>query len=692
MIVELDFETRSEAQLVGPKGIGAWKYAEHPSTRILSLAYQIDSGPVRLWIPGWKFPQALRDAVAAGATFRAHNAQFEKAVWWHVLPRHFAVKRRFKAVSGPAREYVMWLAENAPAYPVRWKCTLAACAYRALPQGLDAVGDVLNLPVQKDKRGKYLIQRLSKRHKPSKKWPDGWVQAEGVKLKEAREAKGLLREMYHYNIVDVETEGALDRTIGELPEREQMLWELNQAINERGVQVDLAAVDAAMEVADKVTTELTAELKDITGGHVETHGQTVKIGAWCHEQGFSIPDMQADTITDWLSDGFFLAGELPAHFRRVLEIRQTLAKSSIKKLDKIKGCVMEDGRIRGMSQYHGAGTGRDAGRLVQLYNMPRPDNEDINMDDLVSLIKRKDTDLIRKGYGGDPMQALSDAIRGMFVAAPGNVLQVSDFSAIEACLTAWVAGEEWKLKAFERGERIYSKTAEMIFGYTVTKKTHPKEDGVGKVCELAFGYQGGVGAWRNFDKSNRYSDEEIHSFKDTWRAKHPGVVALWHGLERAAGAAIYTGQAQRYANVVYEPVVDSAGWWLSCILPDGKRLWYFRPQVELVDTRWGPKYDIQYEGRNNKKGGKWGAVRTYGGMLTENVIQAMSRQLLVDAMVRIEYAGYPIILTVYDEIVSEPMKRFGSQEHYDGIMREPQAWAPGLPLNVAGWRGSRYHK
>ncbi|KKK95426.1 hypothetical protein LCGC14_2672960, partial [marine sediment metagenome] len=206
---------------------------------------------------------------------------------------------------------------------------------------------------------------------------------------------------------------------------------------------------------------------------------------------------------------------------------------------------------------------------------------------------------------------------------------------------------------------------------------------------------GGVGAWRNFDKSDRYTDGEVHEFKDIWRAQHPRIAGrdgLWRGLQQAAGRAICTGTAQRYANVVYEPVVDRAGWWLSCILPDGKRLWYFRPQAELTDTRWGPKYDIQYEGRNNKKGGKWGTVRTYGGMLTENVIQAMSRQLLVEAMIRVEYAGYPIILTIYDEIVSEPMKRFGSQEDFDAHMKVQPTWAAGLPLNVDGWRKNRYRK
>ncbi|KKK86997.1 hypothetical protein LCGC14_2757650, partial [marine sediment metagenome] len=414
-------------------------------------------------------PQALRAAIDLGATFVAHGAQFEKAIWWHVLARHFVVRFRVVVNGVATRE---WWPMNNPPYPSNWRCTLAACAYRALPQGLDAVGDVLNLPVQKDKRGKYLIQRLSKRHKPSKKWPDGWVQPEGVKPKEAREAKGLLREMYHYNIVDVETENVLGKTIGELPEREQMLWELNQAINERGVGVDLDAVDAAMEVADKVTTELTAELKDITGGAVETHGQTAKIGNWINKfPSYDIPDLQADTVSDWLTGPCILDPPI----RRVLEIRQTLAKSSIKKLDKIKGCVMEDGRIRGMSQYHGAGTGRDAGRLVQLHNLPRPANEDINMDDLISLIKRRDARKLEEGYGGDPMQALSDAIRGMFIAAPGNVLQVSDFSSIEARLLAWVAGEEWKLKAFERGEDPYCLFASKAVGYNVTKKTHPKE-------------------------------------------------------------------------------------------------------------------------------------------------------------------------------------------------------------------------
>jgi DNA polymerase len=694
-VAQLDFETASEAKLTGKDSVGAWRYAEHPSTRVLSLAYKIGDDRWRLWIPGWPWPKKLTAAVEAGYTFEAHNAQFEKAIWWHALPQHFLVKRMvLNASQQPYYWGRRWTPHNAPPYPTKWKCTLAACAHRALPQGLDKVGEVLQLPIQKDKRGKYLIQRLSRRHQLSKKWPTGWVRPDqagpGPKsdpLRYSREAAGLLREMYSYNITDGETEEVLSATIGPLPESEQMVWEMNQAINERGIRVDLDAVDAAKEVFAEVTKKLTAELRDITGGFVQTHGQTAKMQEWLNHYKVFVPDMQADTLKDAVKDP-----QMPNYAKRLIEIRQTLSKTSIKKLDKITQCVMEDGRIRGMSQYHGASTGRDAGRLVQLLNLPRPDNDEIDMDDLIDLIKLRDVKQLEAGYGGSATQALSDAIRGMFIAAEGHTYQVGDYSAIEACIAAWAGNEEWKLQAFERGERIYSTTASMIFQRPINKKDNPKEDGVGKVCELAFGYQGGVGAWRGFDHSDTYTDEEINGYKDAWRAKHPGIVAAWHGMERAAGRAIVTGEAQTYKFVRYEPVVNRAGWWLMCVLPSGRRLWYFRPQCVLEDTKYGPKYHISYQGRNNKKGGSWCEVRTYGGMLFENWDQAVARDLLVNGMVRVEYAGYPIVLTVYDEIVAEVPLSFGSQKQFDREMGILPEWAAGLPLGVAGWRKPRYRK
>lgn len=659
MIVKLDFETKSEAKLKGKESVGAHKYAEHPSTRIISLSYQIDRDRARLWLPCWPFPKTLRDAVAAGATFKAHKADFEKVIWRVVLPRH--------GVRVPC--------------PTEWRCTLAACAYRALPQALDKVGAVLDLPIQKSKRGEYLINRLCKRHKPSKKWPTGWVTD-----------PHLYREMYKYNLTDVEAEDALDGAIGELPEREQMLWTLNQAINERGIQVDLEAVDAAKEIVEKMTGELTLELKDVTSGAVETHNQVAAMVNWCAAQKYAIPDLTADTIENLLENA---PGEhpMPPQVRRVLEIRQGLAKSSTAKLDKIKACVLEDGRVRGITQYHGALTGRDAGRDVNLLNMPRPANEDIDMEDLIYLVKLRDTRALRLGYGGDPMQAISDSIRGMFISGPGRDFQVSDFGAIEARITAWLAGEEWKLKLFEAGGDPYCAFASTAVGYEVTKATHPKDrQNVGKPGELAFGYQGGVKAWRRFDRSDRYTDAEVDAFKVAWRKKHPGVVNLWYGLERAAGRAVLTGKPQQYANIVYDPVVDNAGWWLTCILPNGKRLWYYKPEVDPEDTPYGVRYNTTWWGRRSQQGGSWGKVYGYGGHFLENVSQAITRELLCDAMIRMEYAGYPILLTPYDEAVTEPLEGHGSQAEFDAIMAAGSSWAPGLPITAAGWRGKRLHK
>ena len=656
MKVLCDFETRSEAILTGPKSVGAWKYAEHPSTKILCMSWRIDDGPIELWTPDQPFPKAVKKAVWAGATFEAHGAQFEKAIWW------------FK------------LCEIGVPYPSNWECTLAVCAYRALPQALDKAGDVLNLPVQKDKRGKYLIQRLCKRHKPSKKWPTGWVDpsVKGITDKAREEAEALYQELYEYCKTDNEAEGVLSSRLGGLPVQEQLIWTLDQAINERGVRIDLPAVAAARRLAEMITAEMTAELVDITNGRIKTVEQTAKIVEWCHENSAMIPNMQADTITEWLQPSSQWIN-FPPHVRRVLEIRQEISKSSIKKLDAMERWVMSDGHVRGMYQYHASLTGRFAGRGPQPQNMPRPEFESEGMEYLMDIIK-------------NPMIGLSDALRGMFIADEGKTFQTSDFGAIEARIGAWMAGEEWKLQAFEAGEQIYCKTAKMIFGYPVDKYKNPKEYTVGKICELAFGYQGALGAWRGFDNSDRFSDDEVFDFCRMWRKKHPGHVDLWAGLERAAGRAVTTGNAHSYGNVTYEPIEDAAGKWLKAIMPNGSIMWYLNPGVEMEDTRSGVRYHISYDGRDNKRGGSWNRVSTYGGKLMENADQKIARELLVDAMIRVEYASYPIVMTAHDEIVAEVPKDFGSQEELNALMSIVPEWAPGLPLVAEGWRGDRYHK
>ncbi len=647
MIVRLDFETGSEAKLGKKDSVGAWRYAEHPTTFIHSLKYKIDGDRIKLWLPGHPFPQELIDAAQnPEAVFVAFNAAFEKAIWYFQLTVKLSIP-----------------------YPTRWRCTMAACGYRGLPQDLDAVGDALALPVQKDKRGTYLINRLCKRHKPSKKWPTGWV-----------EDPDLFNELYDYNETDVEAEQMVDVTIGELPAAEYQVWLLDQKINERGILVDRVALDAAKGVVESITAEWLRELKDIVAGAFEDTNQVAACVEWCGKQGVALPDLTADTVEEFLAKS-----SVPAHVKRVLRIRQATSKSSVSKLEAIERCIMEDGRIRGQTRYYGSKTGRWAGMLSQPQNMPGDD--EIDMDALISAIKNGDL-----SEHGDPMQAVSNSLRGMFIAGPGNDLQVSDYGAIEGRGTAWVAGEQWKLDAFASGVEIYCATAEQIFGHSVTKEDNPKERKIGKVCELAFGYQGAVGAWRGFDKSDDYTDEEVQDFKRAWRKKHPATVTAWHELERAAGRAVLTGKPQTYGPVTFDTVSDAAGDWMTCTLPNGRKLWYYDPEVEMEDTPYGPCYEVTCRGRNNKQGGRWTTIHLYGGLYMENIVQAVSRDILVEGMFAVEAAGYPLILHVHDEPVAEPHEDWGSTDHYNSLITRVPLWLPGFPLAAAGWRGKRYHK
>jgi DNA polymerase len=290
---------------------------------------------------------------------------------------------------------------------------------------------------------------------------------------------------------------------------------------------------------------------------------------------------------------------------------------------------------------------------------------------------------------------------------------VSDFSAIEAVGTSYLAGEDWKLDAFriiQRGELyngaedIYCATAMLVLGRPVKKK-NKKDRGIGKVCELAFGYQGGVNAWYNFDSSGTYTDKEIEHHKRAWRKNHPATVDLWAGLDTAAVDAVKLGRRTRYGYISYEVVNDEAGRWLTCILPNGRRLWYYNPSVEEVeftyrflndddewDTRTRKKDQLSYEGRDNKRGGSWGVVRTYGGMLTENAVQAISRDIMVEAMIRVEKLGYPIVLTVHDEIIADVPIGQGSMTEFDAAMSVVPVWLPDCPVSAKGWEGGRYKK
>lgn len=694
----IDVEARSPINI---KDSGAVRYSEDEETEIMCMSYKfIDrKDPTKIWLWGDPFPEEIIEHIKSGYPVVAHNVMMELSAWYY----HF-----HKKLGVPM--------------PRRWIDTQASCAYRAMPLALDNVGEVLGLDIQKDKRGKYLIQTLCKPRKLRK--------AERKVLKDLgigpedyptvyREDEDLKKELYDYCIRDTDSEDDLLFTLGQLPKAEYGLWALDQRINWRGIRIDLEGIHAAMDLIDQITVALTKELQNITRGddgepEVRTGNQTAAIVEWLNNNGVPIPNMQAGTVKEFKE---MLEGreDMKSQYR-VLEIRQQLSKTSTKKYPKFLETVCKDERLRGLLQYHGAGTGRWAGRLVQPQNFPRGslekycekygllDDPGAMMDLLIDVIKMRDLDVLIDMFG-DPMEALATALRGMFIAGPGLEFYVADFSAIEAVVTAWLAGEDWKVKAFERIQRgegydgspdIYCATASGIFGYPVVdKKRQTKERGVGKICELAFGYQGAVNAWRAFDSSDKYTDEEVKGFCYAWRDKHPEVVSLWYGLQRAAHAAVENpGTRYSYRSISYEIVDDKAGRWLSCILPNGRRLWYYNPEIEeYYDPAWGrDRKDLIYEGRNNKLGGQWGIVRTYGGMLTENVVQAISRDIMVEAMFRLEKNGYPVVLTVHDEIVAEVPKGTKDIEEFKRLMAEKSAWLDGCPISTDAWHRDRYRK
>lgn len=674
-ICTVDFETRS---FLDVRDVGAWRYAEDWTTEILCMSWKMGSSESKIWVPWLDFPQEVIDHVKAGGTFEAHNVQFERAIWLFILRPQFGVP-----------------------IPIRWRDTLAVCAYRALPLKLEDVGKALDLPVIKDNRGTYLLNTLSKPKFGTKTDPDRIY----------REDWDLMDELYGYCMWDSDAEECLSSTVGVLPKPEYRLWVLDQKINYRGVRLDMPAVEKALELTTAITTKLNGELCDITNNAVQKATQRDRLLKWFNANGLeAISDLRKETITAWtLKDKhgeYIYKDHMPENTLRALVIRSQLAKSSTKKLEKMRDCVGRDGRVRGLLQYHGAGTGRWAGRLVQPQNFPRATvtnrvnakgKKFLDMDYLIEQIMNNDLG----GYD-KPMEAIASALRGMFIADPGKVYHVCDFSAIEARVTFWVAGCQTGLDVFAKSdaglsEDIYCVTASDLVGFEVKKSEHSHERQLGKITVLGCGYQMGAPKLQ-YQAEKDYGvvleDHEAEGMVNLYRDKYQEVKWLWYGLQDAAISTVKTGHPHSYNNIVYELIDDAAGRWLACLLPNGRRIWYYEPIVERIVPPWGgaKRDSLTYMGRDNKKGGSWGRVRTYGGMLTENVVQAIARDLMAEAMIRVEIAGYRIILTVHDEIISEDDKDFGSQEEFEREMAISPPWAQGCPVAVEGAVITRYQK
>ena len=653
MKLTIDFETRSNDKL---RDCGAARYAEGESTQIVCLAWKIDDDETQIWISpypfGWNnpIPRELRAALDdPDCIVEAHNVLFE----YHIY------KRKLEPLGWP------------PIHPERWRDSMAASAHRSLPLSLDEVGIALDLDTRKDPRGKYLINALSKPKKATKKLPERF-----------NEDPDLYMEFYDYCIQDVETEHTVSERVGDLPDSELDIFRLDFTANNRGVAIDTDAVDAALDLVEQAKDKLEAELFELTEGFITTGGQRDKIIEWLQSQSVPITDLQSETVD-------VLVGRTSGKAKRLLEIRQSLSKSSVTKLEKMKACTMVDGRARGLLQYSGAHrTGRWAGRLIQPQNFPRPNPED-DMDELIEAIRTRDIDAVE--MYGPVLDIVSRALRGFIKAGEGKSFFVADFAQIEARVLAVLAKERDLIHAFENNEDVYSKLATEIYGRPINKKDNPDERFVGKEATLGLGYQ--MGAARFHDELEKkgapQSMEFCQEVVDIFRGKYPRIKAMWNGIEhRALQACLHINTTCKWGDLKFR----SDGENLKIKLPSGRIMYYNKPELIETTTPWGdPALKLTYMGYNNKTGSrKWARISTYGGMLTENIVQSVSRDILAAAMLRVERNKYPVVLTVHDEIICECAN--GDVAEFEKLMSARPDWASQYPIKAEGFKAQRYQK
>ena len=656
--LSIDLETYSSVDI---KKAGAQKYIQSPDFEILLFSYSLDyAEPVCIdFAQGEILPPWLADALTNPDYLKkAYNAPFE----WGCLSKY--------------------IGRQLP--PEQWRCTMFKGLYAGYTAGLDATGRALGLPEDKRKlnTGKALIRYFCVPCKPTK--------TNGGRTRNLPHHDPQRWELFkEYCRGDVTTEMAIDTSLSDIivPDFVQKEWETDLIINARGVAVDMDMVYGALEMGAEVKQSLTAEAVNISGLH--NPNSIKQLAAWLEtETEETVTDLRKDTVSKMLS-----REDNSPEVQRMLEIRQELGKTSTKKYDAILNAVCDDGRVRGLLQFYGANrTGRWAGRLVQVQNLPRTYTEPLEL--ARDIVKDKKTDALRLVYGSVP-DTLSQLIRTAFIAPPGRTLIDADFSAIEARVISWLAGEEWRLEVFRTHGKIYEASASQMFGVPLEliKKGNPEYAlrQKGKVAELALGYQGSSGALIAMGALDMgIPEEDLPDIVSRWREANKRIRDLWSKMDSAAVQVITQGGSVGVNGVIvarefnYNQNTD----YMTITLPSGRKLYYIAPQIGV--NRWDNP-SISYMGMDQSTK-KWKRIETYGGKLVENCVQAIARDCLALSIERLKAAGYEVIFHIHDEVVIECNAESASLDDVVRIMSEPIPWAMDLPLGADGWIGNFFKK
>ena len=639
--LSIDLETYSSVDL-GKSGV--YKYAESEDFEILLFAYSIDNGEVQVLdlVSGEIIPEEILSALSDENVEKwAFNANFERVCLSRFLGK------RLK--------------------PQGWYCTMIWSAYLGLPLSLEKVGEVLKLDKQKMNEGKALIRYFSTPCKPTK--------TNGMRIRNLShhdlEKWSTFKE---YNQRDVETEMAIKKKLSAFP-MSHSEWEnywIDQNINDRGILIDEVLVDSAIKFDGILREENMDRAIELTG--LENPNSPLQLKEWLNKKGLEIDSLAKKDVESALKN---TEGDI----KEVLELRQELSKSSVRKYDAMKNVKGKDNRARGLIQFYGANrTGRYSGRLIQVQNLRRNNLKDLDL--ARSLVKNRDYETMEILYES-PSDILSQLIRTAFIAKEGTRFIISDFSAIEARVLAWLAGEQWVLDAFENGEDIYCRTASRMFGVPVEKhgvNGHLRQKG--KIATLACGYQGALGALKAMGGIEMgLSEDELQSIVDSWREANPNIVSLWWDIDSVVKRVVKTRTKEKYKSLVisYEKGI------LFIELPSKRRLAY--PKAKIGTNRFGGE-SIVYEGI--VVGNKWDKIESYGGKFVENIVQAIARDILAEAMMRIENEGFNIVMHIHDEVVIESDS--SSIEEINEIMSIVPSWAPGLILDADGFESEFYKK